>query len=493
MNEMRYYLGKEGFVWFIGVVEDRMDPDQLGRVRVRCFGWHTDDKSLIPTNALPWAHSVHPNSVPASYAPKEGDWVVGFFADGNSAQHPYILGILPGAPSSKPDINKGYSDPSGKYPKYLNESSLSRLARNVSQGTVVETRKRNTTKSISTASGSTWSEPNPAFSPQYPFNFAIESESGHALELDDTTGKERVTLSHRNGNYVELDSQGNRTEKVIKDNYSVILGSDYVYIKGKCSITVDGDLDLKVGGTFNVVADAIHMAAAKNTKILGESGMKIESKSSMDIKAGGSLAMGSGGSMDISGGATTIQGSTVDVVAGLIDLQAASSASKPDGTGLSAKNASSKSGGSGGSVSSAGAPASGLSEASGGTSGGTNLGKSLLNTSTSVSSVYSNAQNTVFGGVSLLKSNASLGELTAGMASVEDSLNASAGQIVALPSDQLAKVRGGVDELSALASEKGVPVSLDSRLYTPEATVNMAKGKKLYPLTVSVPQEIKKG
>ena len=52
---MRNLLSDNGFVWFLGVVEDRNDPIQLGRVRVRCFGFHTDDKDKIPTNMLPWA------------------------------------------------------------------------------------------------------------------------------------------------------------------------------------------------------------------------------------------------------------------------------------------------------------------------------------------------------------------------------------------------------------------------------------------------------
>ena len=41
------YLGTE-FIWWFGVVEDRNDPLQLGRVRVRSYGYHTDDKNAIP-------------------------------------------------------------------------------------------------------------------------------------------------------------------------------------------------------------------------------------------------------------------------------------------------------------------------------------------------------------------------------------------------------------------------------------------------------------
>ena len=41
------FAGKNGFIWWIGVVEDRVDPLKLGRCRVRCFGWHTEEKNKI--------------------------------------------------------------------------------------------------------------------------------------------------------------------------------------------------------------------------------------------------------------------------------------------------------------------------------------------------------------------------------------------------------------------------------------------------------------
>ena len=37
------FMGLDGFCWFIGVVEDREDPEQLGRIRVRALGLHTED------------------------------------------------------------------------------------------------------------------------------------------------------------------------------------------------------------------------------------------------------------------------------------------------------------------------------------------------------------------------------------------------------------------------------------------------------------------
>ena len=47
-----YFMGLDGFIWFIGVVEDRNDPSKLGRVKVRCLGFHTEDKNDIPTETL---------------------------------------------------------------------------------------------------------------------------------------------------------------------------------------------------------------------------------------------------------------------------------------------------------------------------------------------------------------------------------------------------------------------------------------------------------
>ena len=54
------FIGLDGFIWFIGVVEDRQDPYLIGRVRVRCFGHHTGDKTELPTEDLPWAQVMLP-------------------------------------------------------------------------------------------------------------------------------------------------------------------------------------------------------------------------------------------------------------------------------------------------------------------------------------------------------------------------------------------------------------------------------------------------
>ena len=137
---MKNFMGKDGFTWFVGVVEDRKDPKFLGRLRVRVLGYHTDDKQKLPTVDLPWAHVMNPiTSATVSgigqtpLGAVEGTWVVGFFTDGEEAQMPVIMGTLPGRPSKTPTGEKGFEDPNAAYPREANQSDVNRLAINAEE------------------------------------------------------------------------------------------------------------------------------------------------------------------------------------------------------------------------------------------------------------------------------------------------------------------------------------------------------------------------
>ena len=131
-----YFMGLDGFVWFVGVVEDRNDPDQLGRVRVRCLGFHTENLVKLPTADLPWAHVMHPTTDPSMHgmgnSPSflvEGGWVVGFFRDSAEKQQPIIIGTLPGVPKSSADPTKGFNDPRHQDSTQLNDGGLKQYAK----------------------------------------------------------------------------------------------------------------------------------------------------------------------------------------------------------------------------------------------------------------------------------------------------------------------------------------------------------------------------
>lgn len=106
------FFGKNGFIWWKGVVEDRKDPIFLGRVKVRIFGWHTENKTQLPTADLPWAMPSLPiDNGKNPVGLKEGDWCWGFFLDDSDAQKPVVVGYIPGIDedAAKPDI--GFYDP----------------------------------------------------------------------------------------------------------------------------------------------------------------------------------------------------------------------------------------------------------------------------------------------------------------------------------------------------------------------------------------------
>jgi hypothetical protein len=91
------YAGMNGYVWWVGVVENVFDPLKLGRLQVRIIGWHTDDLNAIPSDSLPWAQTVLPLSdTNRSIDAMPGDWVTGFFLDGTNGQKPVVTGSLNG-------------------------------------------------------------------------------------------------------------------------------------------------------------------------------------------------------------------------------------------------------------------------------------------------------------------------------------------------------------------------------------------------------------
>ena len=102
---MSYFMGKEGFTWWQGVVEDRHDPLYLGRCKVRVLGWHSENKNDMPTISLPWAYPVAPITSASQtgvgtspLGPVEGTWVLGFYRDGDAGQEPMFFGTLGGIP-----------------------------------------------------------------------------------------------------------------------------------------------------------------------------------------------------------------------------------------------------------------------------------------------------------------------------------------------------------------------------------------------------------
>ena len=282
---MKNFMGKDGFTWFVGVVEDRADPKHLGRIKVRCLGYHTEDLVKLPTSDLPWAHVMNPiTSATVSGVGQspigtvEGSWVVGFFTDGAAAQLPMVIGTLPGVPSTLPikDAVKGFQDYiNANYPKYK-ETDVNRLAVNDEDNphSTLTIRKadRDLAVGVAQIDGiyegvaqiptdldiTGWDEPETPYAAAYPRNHVYESEGGHIKEFDDTPGSERIHERHTSGSGFEIFPDGSKVTRVKKDNYELITDDNYLHIQGISRHTIDEGLRVRVnskgetGNNYNV-------------------------------------------------------------------------------------------------------------------------------------------------------------------------------------------------------------------------------------------------
>mgnify|MGYP001173464127 FL=1 len=164
------------FDWFIGVVEDTNDPELLNRVKVRCFGYHTEDKAELPTKDLPFATVMMPTTsasvegIGQNHQLLSGSWVVGFFRDGPSAQDPMIMGSIMSFTEKERDTNLGFSGTFG------NKAGISDVPLEVDSLNA---------------------------------NQVTKTVSGHLFELDNTVGEERINMTHgQNLSSIEIDKDG---------------------------------------------------------------------------------------------------------------------------------------------------------------------------------------------------------------------------------------------------------------------------------------------
>jgi len=323
------FMGFENFTWFQGVVEDRVDPLKLGRVKVRVLGIHTDVKDDIPTEDLPWAYPIQPITSASMnglghtpMGPVEGTWVIGFFRDSENCQEPVIFGTIAGIPHEYPypkNKKKGFMDPredlSARPRKYkkkeypndgtgakldtevptpptgelyprtshplgtvVDESDINRLARNEKiYDTIVKLKRDTVDENVPVADGTTWSEPKTPYYASYPYNHVLESESGHIIEIDDTVGVERLHNYHKSGTFEEIYPDGIKVEKIVKNSYRIVLAEQYQHIHNRCNLTIDGP--------FNVIVQ-------NNANVIIKGNAKVDIGKNLDINVGGNFNLG---------------------------------------------------------------------------------------------------------------------------------------------------------------------------------------------------------
>lgn len=217
MREDSFVEGK--MTWFTGVIEDIYDPAVLGRVRVRCFGYHTENKTLIGTEDLPWATV----SMPATQAGVDGigqmhgllpgTWVVGLFRDGPSAQDPLILGVISSQTTELRDQSLGFT---GTYPKQAGKDHPALIP-----GEDIPLEKDGL------------------------YNRISKSVAGHIIEIDDTIDNNRLKVTHSSGTTIEINQAG---------DISINSFSDVITLDGNTSITGTLSVTENITGSKNISA-----------------------------------------------------------------------------------------------------------------------------------------------------------------------------------------------------------------------------------------------
>lgn len=288
--------------WWTGIIEDRDDPLEIGRLRVRINGYHNSSKALIPTEDLPWASVVQPITSQAldgiGQSPTGvavGTHVIGFFSDGaENCQEPIIWGSISGI-----NVSTG-------------ESDTPRLAR--SKGIInTDTFEEDSTKTIDkldtilvnklenaindTDNG--FKEPKPTYAGRYPTNHVHQTESGHVIEIDDTPTAERLHRYHTSGTYEEIGPSGERIVKIVGKDWLMVVSDREVYIDGSIATIITGNETVTVNGNSNVIIDG-----NSNITVAGNATLTIDGNFTLNVAGAGSI---------ICDGPLTLKGSILNI------------------------------------------------------------------------------------------------------------------------------------------------------------------------------------
>lgn len=261
-----------------GVVEDRNDPEQMGRVRARVVGVHSQNRQDIPTDTLPWYTVMTPTTSPSSSGVGvtpylgEGSWVVLYFVD-EHMQDAIVLGTLPANPSGARSASVGFSSETGSYPRYTDRPDLplsSQPEQAMSHPTMVARANHEVTDIVTAtpeALGSveatekeeeyyernSWSESDTELSRRndlYPLNFVEEYEGGHIVEFNNMPGEERYSYTHPTGSYVEFNGAGEVTLKSRSNAYEITVRDKNMFVRGDLNMTVYGTMKQFVKGDY---------------------------------------------------------------------------------------------------------------------------------------------------------------------------------------------------------------------------------------------------
>ena len=318
--------GFRNLLWYVGVVEDRHDAANDGRVKVRAFGIHTEDKQAMPTADLPWAIVLDGSYGGVQKIPEVGDWCFGFFMDGDDAQHPMVMGRVPGVnlqlPPEAGAPNEANYVPVESIPKYGKPPLHRHLGgedAEIGQGPIQAASQRNGIKSA--IDGEDWNEP-PIISPEKNLDntvYTSKNDNNYVVLSDSREGDGTyILISHASGSAVQIDAHGTILVKSFGDTYNssegftmnhteldshTNVGGDWALRveRGSGKVWINGDLDIECEN-FNVTArGSANINAAAGTNISGGKVGLFATSDDINLAANANIKMKAGTPLNFGG------------------------------------------------------------------------------------------------------------------------------------------------------------------------------------------------
>jgi len=152
---------------------------------------------------------------------------------------------------------EGFADPTGEYPHrdYYYGTSVNKSARGETQN------------SLFSGGGDIGVsvELEDQAPSQYPLNQVQETPAGHAIEIDDTPGGERVLIKHKSGAGLELRSDGSVLFSSVNKKVTITGGDDTVIVEGEANLVYKGNVNVHIAGDYNLSVEGnINLTTAGN-------------------------------------------------------------------------------------------------------------------------------------------------------------------------------------------------------------------------------------
>ena len=258
-----------------GIVEDNNSPSKDGRLKVRIFGIHSEDKNLVPTETLPWAEVMqslffgYGSGIGITSIPKTGTWVF-VVLENDNPNNPIVIGAVAGKAKSSSDYSLPISGRLGYY-------DVNELANN-----------------------------------GYPNNHVIETLNGHIIEIDESSGSEKIRFFHTNGNEILMNNNGitvtsiaNRNEITTGKFTQTVLNTMEINANGAISINTSGSVNISSNGVTNILANNdVNLKSAAVCNIESASDTNLTVKGNLTANVTGTSTVTSTGAITITSSST---------------------------------------------------------------------------------------------------------------------------------------------------------------------------------------------